>query len=154
MWQLPWVCIQPGCHHSACRLPTAQRHIHNASVRWPWRSKVMLQPLPVYHEVYRSVLLIKVVGWCFGEYTCLSVSNKPGTRGHRYIPLRVNKEFHRTVSRTGKSYTPVHLCRACLSLETDSVMREQSRHLWNHLNFKCMRWLCQWISLVTYCGII
>lgn len=79
--------------------------------------------------IRKSIDQFAGAGWCFWEYTCLSVSNNPGTRARRYTPLRVNKEFHRTCTRTGESYTPVHLCRACLSLERDSVMREQSGHL-------------------------
>lgn len=70
--------------------------------------------------------------------------------------LRLNTGCHQTRAPTGESCT-VPSCvslPACLSLERDSVMRERCRHSWNHLNFKCMRWLCQWISPVTYCGII
>lgn len=69
--------------------------------------------------IRKSIDQFAGVEWCFWKYTCLSVSNSPGTEQRRYTPLRVNKEFRQTHTRTGESYIPVHLCRACLSLERD-----------------------------------
>lgn len=79
--------------------------------------------------IRKSIDRFAGVGWCFSASTCLSDSNNPGARGRRSAPLRVNKEFHGTRTRTGEGCPPVHLCLACLSLEIDSVMREQSGHL-------------------------
>lgn len=161
-----WVCWSLSCFPDACRINTNQCHTSHESAS---SQAVTTEPscqLPkdtfIMHPyiglegqrscssfcqlIRKSIDQFAGVGWCFWEYTCLSVSKNPGTRGCRYTPLRINKEFH--------PYRWKLLSCAPLPCLLESGEREQSRHLWNHLNFKCMRWLCQWISLVTYCGII
>lgn len=176
------VCLSPHRHTNQCYTShefgssqaVTRRPLKDIFIMLPYsdlagQKSTMLKPIPFNQGVYWS---IAGMGWWCWEYTCLSVSNKypplawqqmkslvhARTHTHTgiFTSLRFNMWRYHTRAPTGESCT-LPSCvplPACLSLERDSLMREWCERSWNHLNFKCMRWLCQWISPVTYCGII